>query len=179
MSAELAVDPHRPREPQRLPRPNVVALEVNGAPCDVLVRPGATLLSALRDTLGLTATRRGCETGSCGACTVLVEGAAVMSCLTLAEVVDGARVETLEGLAPAPDRLHPLQQAFLDHFATQCGFCTAGMILAAKALIARDPDPSREAVVEAISGNVCRCTGYEAIVTAVLAAAAEMRRSAG
>lgn len=175
MSAEPALA--RPPTPQRLPRQTVVELEVNGAPCDVLVRPGATLLSTLRDSLGLTATRRGCETGSCGSCTVLVEGQAVMSCLTLVEVADGARVTTLEGLTPGPEDLHPLQQAFLDHFATQCGFCTAGMILAAKALLDAVPDPTRDEVVAAISGNVCRCTGYEAIVTAILAAAAGMRRA--
>lgn len=156
-------------------RPSIVSLEVNGAHRDFLVQPGATLLSALRDSLGLTATRKGCETGSCGACTVLVDGDPVMSCLCLVEPLDGAHVETLEGVATGPDELHPLQQAFIDGFATQCGFCTAGMIMAAKALIARKPDPSREDVIAAISGNVCRCTGYEAIIDAILEAAADLR----
>jgi carbon-monoxide dehydrogenase small subunit len=156
-------------------RPSIVSLEVNGAHRDFLVQPGATLLTALREALGLTATRKGCETGSCGACTVILDGEPVMSCLCLVEPLDGARVETLEGVATGPDELHPLQQAFLDGFATQCGFCTSGMIMAAKALLARDPDPTREAVVAAISGNVCRCTGYEAIIDAILEAAADLR----
>jgi carbon-monoxide dehydrogenase small subunit len=156
-------------------RPSIVSLEVNGAHRDFLVQPGATLLSALRDSLGLTATRKGCETGSCGACTVLLDGEPVMSCLCLVEPLDGARVETLEGVATGPDELHPIQQAFVDGFATQCGFCTPGMIMAAKALIAREPEPSREEVIAAISGNVCRCTGYEAIIDAILAAAADLR----
>jgi len=159
-------------------RPSIVSLEVNGSHRDLLVPPGATLLAALRDGLGLTATRKGCETGSCGACTVLVDGDPVMSCLCLAEPLDGADVETLEGVATGAGDLHPIQQAFVDGFATQCGFCTPGMIMAAKALIARNADPSREDVVVAISGNVCRCTGYEAIIEAVLAAAAEMRAAA-
>lgn len=159
-------------------KPSIVSLEVNGSHEDFLVQPGATLLAALRDTLGLTATRRGCETGTCGACTVHLDGAPVMSCLCLVELHDGARVETLEGVAERPDRLHPIQAAFLEKFATQCGFCTAGMIMAAKALLDRDPDPGRAAVIEAISGNVCRCTGYEAIIEAILHAGALMRAAA-
>jgi carbon-monoxide dehydrogenase small subunit len=159
-------------------KPSVVPLEVNGSHRDILVKPGTTLLAALREGLGLTATRRGCESGTCGACTVHLDGEPAMSCLCLVETLDGARVETLEGVALGPDALHPIQEAFLDKFATQCGFCTAGMIMAAKALLDENPEPTRDAVVEAISGNVCRCTGYEAIIEAILHAAALMRRPA-
>jgi carbon-monoxide dehydrogenase small subunit len=154
---------------------SAVTLTVNGSEQEFLVKPGTTLLSALRDALGLTATRRGCEQGTCGTCTVLVDGSAVYSCLCLVEAFDGARVETLEGLSPDAQTLHPIQEAFLDGFATQCGFCTAGMILAAKALLDSNPDPSREEVVRALSGNVCRCTGYESIIAAVLDAAARLK----
>jgi carbon-monoxide dehydrogenase small subunit len=153
-----------------------IALSVNGREHEVLVRPGTTLVAALRESLGLTATRRGCEQGTCGTCTVLVDGKAMLSCLCLAETLpEGVRIETLEGLSPDAVHLHPLQQAFLDGFATQCGFCTSGMILAAKALLDRNPAPTRADVVRAISGNVCRCTGYESIINAVLDAAAQMR----
>jgi len=158
-------------------KPSIVSLEVNGSHEDFLVQPGATLLAALRDTLGLTATRRGCETGTCGACTVHLDGAPVMACLCLVELHDGARVGTLEGVAEGPNRLHPIQEAFLEKFATQCGFCTSGMIMAAKALLDHDPNAGREAVIAAISGNVCRCTGYESIIEAVLHAGALMRRA--
>jgi carbon-monoxide dehydrogenase small subunit len=139
---------------------------------EFLVPPGTTLLNALRDQLGLTATKRGCEQGTCGTCTCLLDGEAVMSCLVPVETVQGAAVKTLEGVAGPDGSLDPVQQAFLDGFATQCGFCTAGMIMAAEALLARNPDPSREDVIRAISGNVCRCTGYESIVAAILDAAA-------
>lgn len=147
-----------------------VAIELNGRTQDMLVQPGTTLLSALRETLNFTATKRGCDQGGCGACTVIVDGKAVLSCLIPVETIAGARVETVEGLAPTGG-LHPLQQAFLDGFATQCGFCTSGMMMAIGGLLASTPDPSREDVVRAISGNVCRCTGYTAIIDAALAAA--------
>jgi aerobic carbon-monoxide dehydrogenase small subunit len=154
---------------------SIVNLTVNGASREFLVRPGTSLLDALRDSLGLTAAKKGCGQGTCGTCTVLVEGRAVFGCLVPVETIAGARVETLEGLAEG-DVLHPLQQAFIERFATQCGFCTSGMIMAAKALLRDDPDPGREAIARAISGNVCRCTGYEAIIDAI-AAAAQMRKT--
>ena len=153
---------------------SVVALTINGTESQMLLAPGATLLEALRESQGLTGTRRGCEQGSCGTCTVLVDGEPMLSCLLPAEIIEGARIDTIEGLTPAQG-LHPIQQAFLDGFATQCGFCTSGMIMVAAGLIAANPSPTRDDVVRAISGNVCRCTGYEAIIDAVLDAAARMR----
>ncbi len=155
----------------------VVELTVNGAERQVLVLPGATLLDTLRDQ-GLTGTRRGCDQGACGACTVLVDGRPMMSCLLPVETIEGARVETIEGLTPAAG-LHPIQAAFLEGFATQCGFCTSGMIMATAGLLAENPEPTREDAVRAISGNVCRCTGYAAIIDAVLDAAERLKRDAG
>jgi aerobic carbon-monoxide dehydrogenase small subunit len=148
----------------------VVSLTVNGAERQMLVAPGTTLLDALRENQGLTGTRRGCDQGACGACTVLLDGRTAMSCMVPVETIDEARVETIEGLTP-PQGLHPIQEAFLEGFATQCGFCTSGMIMATAGLLARSPDPTREDAVRAISGNICRCTGYEAIIDAVLDAA--------
>ena len=151
----------------------VVELTVNGAERQVLVLPGATLLDTLRDQ-GLTGTRRGCDQGACGACTVLVDGRPMMACLLPVETIEGARVETVEGLTPAAG-LHPIQAAFLEGFATQCGFCTSGMIMATAGLLADNPEPTREDAVRAISGNVCRCTGYAAIIDAVLDAAERLK----
>lgn len=148
----------------------VVTLSVNGEEREFLVRPGMNLLTALRERLGLTAAKQGCAQGTCGTCTVVLDGKAVFSCLVPVETIDGARVETLEGLANN-GRLDPIQEAFLENFATQCGFCASGMIMAAKALLAENPQPTREDVIRAISGNVCRCTGYGAIVDAILDAA--------
>ncbi|BCH21446.1 (2Fe-2S)-binding protein [Mesorhizobium sp. L-8-3] len=153
---------------------SVVSLTVNGAERDVLVAPGTTLLDLLRESQGLTGTRRGCEQGACGSCTVLVDGKAMMACLLPAETVDGATVLTVEGLTPAAG-LHPIQEAFLEGFATQCGFCTPGMIMATAGLLAANPQPTREDAVRAISGNICRCTGYDAIIDAVLDAARRVR----
>lgn len=155
-------------------RKSVVSLTVNGAEREMLVAPGTTLLEALREGQGLTGTRRGCEQGACGSCTVLVDGKSMMSCLLPVETIDGAVVTTIEGLTPAAG-LHPIQEAFLEGFATQCGFCTPGMIMATASLLAENPDPTREDAVRAISGNICRCTGYEAIIDAVLDAAARIR----
>jgi carbon-monoxide dehydrogenase small subunit len=149
----------------------VQELQVNGATVALDVDAATPLLSVLRDTLGLTAAKRGCGVGTCGTCTCLLDGDAVMSCLVAVETVNGSSVKTLEGTTPADGTLSPIQQAFLDGFATQCGFCTPGMIMAAEALLAENPSPSREDVVTAISGNVCRCTGYESIIEAILAAA--------
>jgi aerobic carbon-monoxide dehydrogenase small subunit len=156
-------------------RSSVIELTVNDEPREFLAAPGSTLLSALRDTLGLTAAKRGCAQGTCGTCTVLLDGTPVMACLVAVETIDGATVSTLEGVG-ADGELDAVQAAFLEGFATQCGFCTAGMIMVAEALLAENPDPTREDVVRAISGNVCRCTGYESIVNAILDAAA--RRAA-
>ena len=154
----------------------VIELVVNDEPREFLAPPGTTLLAALRETLGLTAAKRGCAQGTCGTCTVLLDGEPVMSCLVPVETIDGATVGTLEGVARGDGELDELQAAFLEGFATQCGFCTSGMIMAARALLAEQPDPSREEVVRAISGNVCRCTGYESIINAILDAA--QRRAA-
>jgi aerobic carbon-monoxide dehydrogenase small subunit len=157
-------------------RSRVIELTVNDEPREFLAAPGTTLLSALRETLGLTAAKRGCAQGTCGTCTVLLDGQPVMSCLVPVETVDGASVKTLEGVNRPDGELDPIQAAFLEGFATQCGFCTSGMIMAAEGLLAENPDPSREDVVRAISGNVCRCTGYESIINAILDAA--QRRAA-
>jgi carbon-monoxide dehydrogenase small subunit len=157
-------------------RSRVIELTVNEEPQEFLAAPGTTLLSALRETLGLTAAKRGCGQGTCGTCTVLLDGEPVTACLVPVETIDGAAVRTLEGVAGPDGELDAVQAAFLEGFATQCGFCTAGMIMAAEALLESDPTPTRADVVRAISGNVCRCTGYESIVNAILDAAA--RRAA-
>ncbi len=143
---------------------------VNGDPVEVGVRDRETLLEVLRGRLGLTGTKQGCDVGDCGSCTVLLDGEPVLSCLTLAADVEGREVLTIEGLARG-DGLHPLQQAFLDAGAVQCGYCTPGMILTAKALLDRNPRPSRGEIRTALSGNLCRCTGYRKIVDAVELAA--------
>ena len=145
-------------------------LTLNGEERAEFIEGGATLLNALRDRFGDTSPKGGCHQGTCGACSVTVDGELRLACLTLAETCDGATIETTAGLAEG-GVLHPLQRAFLDGFAAQCGFCTPGMIMAAKALLDENPDPSRADVIEAISGNICRCTGYEPIINAVLAAA--------
>jgi carbon-monoxide dehydrogenase small subunit len=149
----------------------VIELVVNDEPREFLAPPGTTLLAALRETLGLTAAKRGCAQGTCCTCTVLLDGEPVMSCLVPVETIDGATVQTLEGVAGPDGELDAVQAAFLEGFATQCGFCTSGMIMAAEGLLATNPQPTRDDVVRAISGNVCRCTGYESIINAVLDAA--------
>lgn len=153
---------------------SVVQLVVNGEPREFLARPAESLLMSLRERLGLTAAKRGCAQGACGTCTVRLDGRATMSCLVAVETVDGADVQTLEGVADGGE-LDEVQAAFLEDFATQCGFCTAGMIMTAEALLDHNPDPSREEVVEALSGNVCRCTGYGSIVSAILDAASRRK----
>ena len=135
---------------------------------------GSTLLSVLRGKLGLYSAKAGCHQGTCGACTVIIDGEPRLSCLTLAQRCAGRKISTIEGLT-RDGALHPLQQAFMEGFAAQCGFCTPGMILAAKSLLDRNQSPSRDDVIDAISGNICRCTGYEPIIAAVLAAAEQMR----
>jgi aerobic carbon-monoxide dehydrogenase small subunit len=143
----------------------------NGREVAVFVDGGGNLLNALREGVGDVSVKFGCGQGGCGACTVLIDGDAHLSCLTLAETVEGRSVETADGLKTGPE-LHPLQTAFMDSFAAQCGYCTPGMLMSAKALIDRNPSPSKQEIVEAISGNICRCTGYEPIIAAILSVAA-------
>jgi len=149
-------------------------LLVNGEEFDLDTAPHRTLLEVLRDELGLTGTKEGCGTGDCGACTVLMDGRAVNSCLVLAPEATGREIATIEGLA-TNGRLHPIQQAFVDAAAAQCGYCTPGMILSIKALLDRNPSPTLDEVRLGIAGNLCRCTGYAKIYQAVEAAAAVLR----
>jgi carbon-monoxide dehydrogenase small subunit len=141
----------------------------NGEEYEVLVKPNATLLDVLRDQCQLTGAKQGCGTGNCGACTVLLDGRSVNSCLVLAMKARGKSILTIEGMASGTE-LHPIQQAFIEHGAVQCGFCTPGMILSAKALLDRNPNPTREEIKTAIAGNLCRCTGYIKIIDAIEAA---------
>ena len=152
-----------------------VLLRVNGEDHEVLIKSNRTLIEVLRQDLHLTGAKEACGMGACGACTVLVNGKPVHSCITLAEEVEGKEVETIEGLAQG-GKLHPLQQAFMDYHAFQCGFCTPGMIMAAKALLNRNLRPTEQEVKSAISGNLCRCTGYGNIVEAILNTAREMEK---
>ena len=153
---------------------------LNGSPCEVLAPRGITLLTLLRDHLELTGTKCGCGIGECGACTVIFNGLAVSSCLILAGQVEGGRIETVEGLAanvaPMDEDLHILQQEFLDHDAVACGFCTPGFLMSAKALLDQNPAPTRDEIRRAISGNLCRCTGYLPIIAAIAAAALRMHK---
>ena len=151
-----------------------ITFTLNGAETGVFVDGGANLLDVLRRSAGDLSPKQGCAQGGCGACTVLIDGEIRLSCLTLAETVEGASIQTTAGLANGPD-LHPLQKAFVEGFAAQCGFCSPGMLMAAKALLDANPNPTRDDVAEAISGNICRCTGYEPIINAILTAAAELR----
>ena len=148
---------------------HILQLHVNGETYEVLTEIHKTLLEALREDIGLTGTKRGCDLGACGACTVLIDGKPHLSCLTLAVDVQGKEVLTIEGLSHNGD-LHPLQKAFIEKGAIQCGFCTPGMILTAKAFLDEQSHPSEEEVKRAISGNLCRCTGYVKIVEAILTA---------
>jgi carbon-monoxide dehydrogenase small subunit len=152
-----------------------VELNINGEPRGVEVEPRTSLLDCLRDILGMTGAHAGCEHGVCGACTVLVDGVAVRSCLMFAVQADGYAITTIEGLSPGPGELSPLQDAFCETHGMQCGYCTPAMILAAHALLAKNPQPTREEIVDAISGNICRCTGYAQIVEAIAMAAERMR----
>ncbi len=154
-----------------------ISLTVNGAPHALEVEPRRLLVQAIREDLDLTGTHVGCDTSQCGACTVHVDGRAVKSCTMLAVQADGASVTTIEGMADG-DALHPLQTAFWEKHGLQCGFCTPGMIMTAADLLAHDPDPSDEAIRHALEGNICRCTGYQNIVSAVKAAAIAMREGA-
>lgn len=150
-----------------------VNMVVNGDPVTAVVHDNTTLLDFLRDKLGLTGTKKGCEQGECGACTVQLDGEPVNSCCTLAVECEGREVTTIEGVAK-DGRLHPLQVKFIEKWALQCGYCTPGMIMSAKALLEKNPNPTETEIREAIEGNLCRCTGYVKIVEAIQAAAAEM-----
>src|SRR5918993_1002475 len=155
-------------------RPAQVAMALNGEAVDALVAPYKTLLEVLREDLALTGTKHGCELGECGACAVLVDGEPRLSCLVLALECQGKSIETVEGLAHGPT-LHPLQTAFADLGAAQCGYCTPGILMTAKALLAHEPEPSVPEIQEALAGNLCRCTGYHKIIQAVEWGAAKMR----
>jgi carbon-monoxide dehydrogenase small subunit len=149
----------------------VLSFILNGSPVDILVTPTETLLDVLRETLGMTSPKRGCDDGDCGACTVIIDGEPVRSCLTVALTVAGKEVLTAEGLTPGAD-LHPLQKAFHEHGAFQCGFCTPGMLMSAKVLLDKNPDPTREEIRLHMSGNLCRCGSYEEVIEAIQAVAA-------
>jgi len=152
-----------------------VSASVNGDPVEFLTDPGVTLLDALRDELGLTGSKEGCGSGDCGACSVILDGRLVCSCLVLAAEAQGRRIETIEGMA-AGGALHPLQQKFLEHAALQCGFCTPGLLVAAKALLDANPDPSESETRYWLAGNLCRCTGYDKVIRAVMDAAGDLRQ---
>lgn len=151
-----------------------VTTRINGESVEFLCEPRESLLEVLRETLGFTGSKEGCNDGNCGSCTVTVDGVVVNACLVLAVEAEGEEIGTIEGLAE-PSRLHPLQQQFLEHAALQCGICTPGFLVTAKALLDRNPDPTEHQVRHWLSGNLCRCTGYDKIVRAVLAAAQEVR----
>lgn len=155
-----------------------VQFNLNGTHKAIFVNGGETLLTALRHGVGDTSAKYGCGQGTCGTCTVLIDGEPHLSCLTLAETIEGRTISTTSGLAKGPE-LHPLQNAFMEGFAAQCGYCTGGMLMSAKALLDQNPNPTRQDVIEAISGNICRCTGYEPIVDAILDAAQKMRGGSG
>lgn len=152
-------------EPKQL-----ITLNINGRAYEIPLHPRDLLVDVVRKKVGLTGTKKGCGQGDCGACTVLIDGEPVLSCLTLAIACQGKKITTIEGLADASGELHPLQQAYVEHGAVQCGYCTPGMILASKALLDRNPKPSEGEIKHAIAGNICRCTGYKKIVEAISAA---------
>jgi len=153
----------------------LINLKINGETYELNVKPNILLLDLIRDEIGLTGTKRGCDTGECGACTVIIEGKAVNSCLVLAVEADGKNIVTIEGLAKN-GKLHPLQEAFTKEGAVQCGFCTPGMILSAKALLDKNINPTEKEIKRAIAGNLCRCTGYTKIIKAIYAAAKKMKK---
>ena len=154
-----------------------VQTTINGDATEFLTEPHQTLLDALRDDLNLTGTKEGCGTGDCGACSITLDGQLVCSCLVLAPEVEGRQVGTVEGIA-SPDSLHPIQNKFLEHAALQCGICTPGLMVATKALLDKNPDPTEEEARYYLAGNLCRCTGYDKIIRAVLDAASELRGEA-
>jgi carbon-monoxide dehydrogenase small subunit len=147
-------------------------MTVNGTPRSDDVEPRLLLVHYIREVLGLTGTNVGCDTSSCGACTILLDGESVKSCTVLTVQAEGADITTIEGLAPSPDRMHPMQQAFHEHHGLQCGYCTPGMVLTAVSLLQENPHPTEDEVRHGLEGNLCRCTGYHNIVESILAAAA-------
>jgi carbon-monoxide dehydrogenase small subunit len=153
-----------------------ITATVNGDPVEFLAEPATTLLDALRDELGLTGSKEGCGSGDCGACSVILDGRLVCSCLVLAAEAEGRRVETIEGMADG-GVLHPLQRKFIEHAALQCGFCTPGLLVAAKALLETNPDPTETETRYWLAGNLCRCTGYDKVIRAVMDAGAELRQA--
>ena len=153
-----------------------VTTKINGDTTEYLCDPEETLLDVLRDRLGLTGAKEGCGTGDCGACSVTVDGRLVSSCLMLGAEADGSEITTIEGMAEG-EKLHPLQQKFLEHAALQCGICTPGILVAAKSLLEKNPSPTEEEARYWLAGNLCRCTGYDKIIRAVMDAAEEMRRA--
>lgn len=150
-------------------RKRLITLTVNGEEHEIAIRPNAMLVDVVRDQIGLTGTKSGCSSGSCGACTLLIDGRPMLACSTLAVECDGKAIRTVEDLADG-ERLSPIQEAFLDQGAVQCGFCTPGMLMSVTALIASNPKPSHQEIKKALEGNLCRCTGYNAIFNAVLQA---------
>ena len=154
---------------------SLIELKINDAVQEVYVEPWWTLAQVLREELGLTGVKVSCETGDCGACTVLIDGKATKSCIYPVMKAIGKEITTIEGLTGKNGELHPLQKAFVEHFAVQCGYCTSGMILTAKALLDHNPDPTEEEVKEYLRGNLCRCTGYTKIIEAIMAVAAERK----
>ena len=154
----------------------LIRLIVNEEPYEVMIKPSETLLEVLKNKLGLTGAKHACDTGKCGACTVLIDGKPVRSCLTLAISVRDREITTIEGLARG-EELHPLQRAFIEHGAVQCGFCTPGMIMFTKSFLEENPEPQDEEIRKALSGNICRCTGYVKIIEAIQAAAKEMAKT--
>ena len=156
----------------------IVPLTLNGEARELVVEPHRSLLDALRCEAGLTGTKKGCDVGECGSCTVLLDGKPVCSCLVLAAEVGGAEIVTIEGVQPSPDRLDPLQENFMKCGAAQCGFCTPGIIVAAKALLAENPRPTTDEIRFALAGNICRCTGYTKIIEAIALTARELQAEA-
>jgi carbon-monoxide dehydrogenase small subunit len=155
----------------------IVEVTINGERHELALEPYRSLLDVLRNDIGLTGTKKGCDVGDCGACTVLLDGKPVNSCLVLGVEVGGCEVVTIEGLQHGPERLHPLQDAFMRHGAAQCGFCTPGFLMMAKALLDENPAPTEDEIRFGIAGNICRCTGYTKIVAAIRAAARDMAES--
>lgn len=153
---------------------HIATFAINGKSREAIIEPHMLLVDVIRERLGLTGTKRACASGNCGACTVLLDGQPVCSCLTLAVFAEGKEIATVEGLKKIDGSLHPLQTAFINHCAAQCGYCTAGMLMTASAFLASNPKPARDDVKHAISGNICRCTGYVKIVDAICDAANEM-----
>lgn len=154
----------------------VITFTVNGEPCDITVAPNRSLLDALRTEAGLTGTKKGCDVGECGSCTIIMNGKPVNACLVLAAEAQDAEITTIEGLQAPDGTLHPLQECFMQCGAAQCGFCTPGILVAAKALLDENPSPSVDEIRFAIAGNICRCTGYTKIIDAISAAAPALNK---